>query len=38
MSYNVEDIDKIVGFTSWSDKKKIDKLLEIDADLYSLSL
>ena len=34
MSYNVEDIDKIVGFTSWSDKKKIDKLLEIDADLY----
>ena len=34
MSYNVEDIDKIVSFTSWSDKKKIDKLLEIDADLY----
>jgi len=26
MSYNVEDIDKIVSFTSWSDKKKIDKL------------
>lgn len=34
MSYNVEDIDKIVSFTSWSNKKKIDKLLEIDADLY----
>jgi CRISPR/Cas system CSM-associated protein Csm2 small subunit len=34
MSYNVEDIDKIISFTSWSNKKKIDKLLEIDADLY----
>tara|TARA_R100000353_G_scaffold49616_1_gene39374 strand:+ start:2054 stop:2281 length:228 start_codon:yes stop_codon:yes gene_type:complete len=34
MSYNVNDIEKILSFTSWSKKKKIDKLLEIDADLY----
>jgi len=34
MVYNVEDIDKILGFSSWSDRKKIDTLLEIDADLY----
>ena len=34
MSYTIEDIEKIAGFTSWNNKKKIDKLLEIDADLY----
>ncbi len=34
MAYSVEDIDKILGFTSWSDKRKLEKLLEIDADLY----
>jgi hypothetical protein len=34
MAYSIDDIDKIVGFTSWADQKKIDKLLEIDADLY----
>ena len=34
MAYSIDDIDKIVGFTSWSDSKKIYKLLEIDADLY----
>ena len=34
MAYSIDDIDKIVGFTSWTDQKKIDKLLEIDADLY----
>jgi hypothetical protein len=34
MAYSVEDIDKILGFTSWSDKRKVEKLLEIDADLY----
>ena len=25
---------KILGFTSWSNKRKIDTLFEIDADLY----
>ena len=34
MIYRVEDIDKILGFSSWSIKKKIDTLLEIDADMY----
>ena len=34
MSYNIDDIEKILGFTSWSEKRKIDTLLEIDADLY----
>jgi len=34
MAYIIEDIDKILGFSSWSDRKKIDTLLEIDADLY----
>jgi|TARA_B100000902_G_C27021197_1_gene769665 hypothetical protein len=34
MSYNIDDIEKILGFTSWSKKRKIEYLLEIDADLY----
>jgi hypothetical protein len=34
MSYNVKDIEKIVGFKSWTIKKKVDSLLQIDADLY----
>ena len=33
--YNIEDIEKIMGFTSWSDKKKIDTLLHIDCNMYS---
>lgn len=34
MSYNIDDIEKILGFTSWSETRKIESLLEIDADLY----
>ena len=34
MSYNIDDIEKILGFTSWSKKRKIDTLFEINADLY----
>lgn len=34
MNYSFEDIEKILGFTSWSDRKKIDTLLEVDANLY----
>ena len=31
----IEDrILKIVGYKTWTDKKKIDTMLEIDADLY----
>ena len=34
MAYKFEDIDKIVGFTSWSVKQKIDELYRIDCDMY----
>jgi hypothetical protein len=33
--YSVYDIDKITGYTTWSDKKKIDTLLHIDSIMYS---
>ena len=33
--YNIEDIEKILGFTTWSDKKKIDTLLHIDCNMYA---
>jgi len=35
MEYNYEDIEKVLSFTSWSDKKKIDELFRIDAILYT---
>ena len=35
MAYTIDDIDKILGYTTWKDKKKIDTLLQIDADLYT---
>lgn len=34
MTYFIEDIDKILNFSSWSNRKKIDQLLEIDATMY----
>ena len=34
MKYSALDIEKIVGFKTWSDKRKIDELLRIDANLY----
>jgi len=34
MVYTAKDIDKILGFRTWSDKKKTDELLRIDADMY----
>ncbi len=33
--YKIQDIEKIMGFTSWSDKKKIDTLLHIDCNMYT---
>jgi len=33
--YKIQDIEKILGFTSWSDKKKIDTLLYIDCNMYA---
>lgn len=35
MEYNYEDIDKIIGFSSWSDKKKINELFRIDSYMYT---
>ncbi len=32
--YKFEDIEKILEFSSWKDKRKIDVLLEIDAIMY----
>tara|TARA_R100001440_G_scaffold74846_1_gene100780 strand:- start:1788 stop:2027 length:240 start_codon:yes stop_codon:yes gene_type:complete len=34
MRYTYDDIKKFMEYTSWTDKKKIDKLLEIDCSLY----
>ena len=35
MAYTIDDINKILSYTSLKDKKKIDTLLQIDADLYT---
>jgi hypothetical protein len=35
MEYNVNDLDKIMSFTSWNNKKKIDELLRIDCTMYT---
>tara|TARA_R110000868_G_scaffold9795_7_gene48257 strand:- start:14449 stop:14697 length:249 start_codon:yes stop_codon:yes gene_type:complete len=32
--YKVEDIDKIVGFKTWDDRRKTDTLLYIDCNQY----
>ena len=34
MAYTVSDIDKIVNFKTWSNRKKIDELLRIDSMIY----
>tara|TARA_R110000782_G_scaffold252571_1_gene340420 strand:- start:164 stop:403 length:240 start_codon:yes stop_codon:yes gene_type:complete len=33
--YNIDDIDKIVDYATWSDKRKIDTLLHINNIMYS---
>lgn len=35
LKYTIDDIDKIVDYTSWSVKKKIDTLLHIDCIMYA---
>lgn len=35
MSYNYEDVDKILDFKSWSNRRKIDELLRIDCVMYT---
>lgn len=34
MAYTVDDIEKILGFTSWDNSRKMNELLRIDASLY----
>ena len=29
MAYTTKDIDKVLGFTTWTDKQKLDELLRI---------
>lgn len=33
--YTFDDIETILGYTSWNDRRKIDTLLEIDCSLYA---
>jgi CRISPR/Cas system CSM-associated protein Csm2 small subunit len=33
--YTINDIEKILNFKTWDDKKKIDELLQIDARIYA---
>lgn len=35
MDYKFEDIQKVIDFKSWADKKKIDELLRIDCTMYA---
>lgn len=35
MIYTYKDIEKFLEYKTWTDKKKIDKLLEIDCSLYA---
>lgn len=35
MAYSIQDIDKIVEFSTWNGKKKIDELLRIDCSMYA---
>jgi hypothetical protein len=34
MAYSVNDIEKVMGFKTWSSKEKVDALLRIDANMY----
>ena len=35
MAYNINDIDKILSFKTWTEKQKIDALLKIDCSMYT---
>ena len=35
MNYTIDDIDRIIGFKSWSTQDKIDELLRIDCKQYT---
>ena len=35
MEYQNEDVEKVISFSTWSDKKKIDELFRIDCYMYT---
>mgnify|MGYP003112354759 FL=1 len=35
MVYMIDDVDKILEFKTWNDKRKIDELLRIDCKMYT---
>ncbi|MEJ6767441.1 MAG: hypothetical protein QNK97_04465 [Gammaproteobacteria bacterium] len=35
MEYNYEDVEKVINFSSWSDRKKIEELFRIDSYMYT---
>ena len=35
MVYNQEAIDKVIGYKSWTEKRKQDRLLEMDCSMYA---
>lgn len=35
MEYQYDDVEKVVNFSSWSDRKKIDELFRIDSYMYT---
>ena len=35
MEYRYEDVEKVLNFSSWNDKKKIDELFRIDCYMYT---
>jgi hypothetical protein len=35
MKYGYDDIDRIVGFSTWNEKKKLDELFRIDTWMYT---
>lgn len=35
MAYNINDIDKILSFKTWTEKQRIDALLKIDCFMYT---
>lgn len=35
MEYSYEDVEKVINFSSWSDRKKIEELFRIDTYMYT---
>jgi len=35
MEYRYDDVDRIIDFTTWSKRKKIDELFRIDSYMYT---